>query len=235
MFCTHDDGSKINIAFDEILVAVGRKPRTQQLDLDALGIALNHDGTIKVDKFLRANGKNIYACGDVAGPYQLTHTAAHQAWYCAVNALFSLFKKFAVDYRVIPWVTFTDPEVAQVGYNETAANATGINYETTIYGIDDLDRAIAESENHGFVKVLTVPGKDKILGATIVSHNAGEMLTEFVTCMKYRLGLNKILGTIHSYPTFSEANKYAAGEWKKAHQPAGLLGLVESFHRWRRG
>ncbi|WP_442876599.1 hypothetical protein [Endozoicomonas sp. GU-1] len=177
---------------------------------------------------------NIYACGDVAGPYQFTHTAAHQAWYCAVNALFGRFKKFKVDYSVIPWCTFTDPEVARVGLNEQEAREQGIAYEVTRYGIDDLDRAIADEEARGFVKVLTVPGKDKILGVTIVGYHAGELITEYISAMKHGLGLNKILGTIHIYPTLSEANKYAAGEWKKAHAPQGVLSLVEKYHAWMR-
>lgn len=234
LICAMKDGTKKRVPFDEILVAVGRKANTDGVDWDKLGVKLNKNGTIAVDDYLCANGKNIYACGDVAGPYQFTHTAAHQAWYCAVNSLFGPFKRFKVDYRVIPWVTYTDPEVAQVGHNELSAKAAGIPYEITHYGIDDLDRAIAESEDHGQVKVLTVPGKDKILGVNIVSHNAGEMLGEYVTAMKYGIGLNKILGTIHAYPTFIEANKYAAGNWKKAHAPAGLLEFVKKFHSWRR-
>ena len=173
--------------------------------------------------------------GDVAGPFQFTHAAAHQAWYAAVNGLFGKFKKFKVDYRVIPWATFTEPEVARVGLNEQQASADGIAYEKTTFGIDDLDRAIADGEAHGFVKVLTVPGKDKILGVTIVGEHAGDLIAEYVMAMKHGLGLNKILGTIHIYPTMAEANKYAAGEWKRAHAPQGLLKWVERFHRWMRG
>ncbi|MCX6128025.1 MAG: pyridine nucleotide-disulfide oxidoreductase, partial [Proteobacteria bacterium] len=179
-------------------------------------------------------GKNIYACGDVAGPYQFTHVASHQAWYCAVNALFSPLKKFEVDYRVIPWVTFTDPEIAQVGHNEQSAKKANIDYETTIYQLDDLDRAIAESEELGRIKVLTEPGKDKILGANIVGMHAGELLMEFTTAMKHGLGLNAILSTIHPYPTYGEANKYAAGNWKKAHAPDTILAFLEKYHDWRR-
>ena len=187
-----------------------------------------------VDDYLRTQYPNIFACGDSVGPYQFTHVAAHQAWYAAVNALFGTFKKFKVDYRVIPWATFTDPEVARVGLNETDAREQGIEYEVTRYGIDDLDRAIADGEAHGFVKVLTQPGKDRILGATIVGHDAGNMIAEYVTAMKYKIGLNKILGTIHIYPTLTEANKYAAGEWKRAHAPEKLLNWVQRFHSWRR-
>lgn len=222
------------IGFDAVLIAVGRKANTSGFGLESLGIELNPNGTIAVNEYLQTNYPNILACGDVAGPYQFTHTAAHQAWYAAVNALFGRFKKFSVDYSVIPWATFTDPEVARVGLSEQEANEKGIAYEVTKYGIDDLDRAIADSEAHGFVKVLTVPGKDKILGVTIVGYHAGELIAEYVTAMKYGLGLNKILGTIHIYPTMSEANKYAAGEWKRAHVPEKLLGYVEKFHRWMR-
>jgi len=234
LICRLKDGGTQTVAFDEILIAVGRKANTDHIKWDRFGIKLNKGGTIAVDQYLRANGKNIYACGDVAGPFQFTHVAAHQAWYCAVNALFSPFKKFKVDYRVIPRVTYTDPEVAQVGHNELSAKEAGIPFEVTLYGIDDLDRAITESEDHGQVKVLTVPGKDTIIGANIVSHNAGEMIAEFVTAMKYGIGMNKILGTIHAYPSFVEANKYAAGNWKKAHAPEGLLNIVKKLHSWRR-
>jgi len=228
---------KESIEFDEILVAVGRRARTTGWDFKKLGIELNANGTIKVDDYMCANpnsGGNIYACGDAAGPYQFTHAASHQAWYCAVNALFKPLKRFKVDYRVLPWVTFTDPEVAQVGHNEQTAKALGIPYEVTKYGIDDLDRAIADSEAHGQVKVLTVPGKDRIIGVNIVSHNAGELIAEYVAAMKHGFGMNKILGTIHSYPTWVEANKYAAGNWKKAHAPEAALKYLAKFHAWRR-
>lgn len=229
------NGTTEKIEFDKMLVAVGRVANTGGFGLEEIGVKLNVRGTIEVDEYLRTTThKNIYACGDVAGPYQFTHTAAHQAWYCAVNALFSPFKKFKVDYRVIPWCTFTDPEVAQVGLNEKAAKEKGIPYEVTRYGIDDLDRAIADSEDHGVVKILTEPGKDKILGVTIMGYHAGDLMAEYVLAMKHGLGLNKILGTIHIYPTMAEANKFAAGNWKKAHAPEGLLKLIQKFHSWRR-
>ncbi|HIJ35603.1 MAG TPA: NAD(P)/FAD-dependent oxidoreductase, partial [Gammaproteobacteria bacterium] len=202
--------------------------------LEELGVTLNDNGTVAADPFLTTNYPNIYVCGDVTGPYQFTHTAAHQAWYAAVNALFAPLKRFKADYSVIPWATYTDPEVARVGLNELEAKEQGIAYEVTHYGIDDLDRAIADEEDHGLVKVLTVPGKDKILGVTIAGSHAGDLIAEFVTAMKYGLGLNKILGTIHIYPTLAEANKYVAGNWKRAHKPDGLLRWVERFHRWRR-
>lgn len=228
------NGTTERVEFDKILIATGRTANTGGFGLEEIGVKLNPQGTIEVDEYLRTTThKNIYACGDVTGPYQFTHTAAHQAWYCAVNALFSPFKKFKVDYRVIPWCTFTDPEVAQVGLNEKAAKEKGIPYEVTRYGIDDLDRAIADSEGHGVVKVLTEPGKDKILGVTIMGYHAGDLMAEYVLAMKHGLGLNKILGTIHIYPTMAEANKFAAGNWKKAHAPKGLLKFIQKFHNWR--
>ena len=225
----------IRIAFDEIIVAVGRRPNTRGFGLEALEIETNPNGTIETNEFLQTRFPNIYAVGDVAGPYQFTHTSAHQAWYAAVNSLFGTFKKFKVDYRVIPWATFTDPEVARVGLNETEAKEKNIPYEVTTYGIDDLDRAIADSTDYGMVKVLTVPGKDKILGVTIVGEHAGDLIAEYVMAMKHNLGLNKVLGTIHIYPTLAESNKYVAGEWKRAHAPEKLLEWVEKYHTWRRG
>jgi pyruvate/2-oxoglutarate dehydrogenase complex dihydrolipoamide dehydrogenase (E3) component/uncharacterized membrane protein YdjX (TVP38/TMEM64 family) len=221
------------IGFDVLLCAVGRSARLKGFGLEELGITTER--TVVVDEFLQTRFPNILAAGDVAGPYQFTHTAAHQAWYAAVNGLFGGLKRFKADYSVIPWATFIDPEVARVGLNEQDAKAQGVAYEVTRYGIDDLDRAIADSSAHGWVKVLTVPGKDRILGVTIVGTHAGDLLAEYVLAMKHGLGLNKILGTIHTYPTLAEANKYAAGEWKRAHQPHGLLRWVQRFHEWRRG
>jgi pyruvate/2-oxoglutarate dehydrogenase complex dihydrolipoamide dehydrogenase (E3) component len=213
---------------------VGRTANTTGFGLEDLGIPNNQSGCIETNDYLQTKYPNIYACGDVAGPFQFTHTAAHQAWYSAVNALFSPFKKFRADYSVIPWATFVDPEVARVGINEQEAREKGINYEVTRYGIDDLDRAIADEAAEGLIKVLTVPGKDKILGVTIIAEHASETIAEFVMAMRHGIGLNKMLGTIHIYPTFSEANKYVAGNWKRAHAPEKILNLVEKFHHWRR-
>jgi len=227
------DGQEKHIPFDAILVAVGRVANLRGYGLEELGVTTGR--TVEVNGYLQTNFPNIYAAGDVAGPYQFTHTAAHQAWYAAVNALFDPFKKFSADYRVIPWATFVEPEVARVGLNELEAKEKKIPYEVTVYGLDDLDRAIADSEAHGFVKVLTVPGKDRILGVTIAGEHAGDLLAEYVLAMKHGIGLNKILGTIHTYPTLAEANKYAAGNWKRAHAPQALLAWVERFHAWRRG
>jgi pyruvate/2-oxoglutarate dehydrogenase complex dihydrolipoamide dehydrogenase (E3) component/uncharacterized membrane protein YdjX (TVP38/TMEM64 family) len=227
------NGVETLIGYSALICAVGRSARLAGYGLEELGIPTKR--TIETNEYLQTIYPNIYAAGDVAGPYQFTHVAAHQAWYAAVNALFGDFKKFKADYSVIPAATFIDPEVARVGLNEAEAKAQGVAYEVTKYGIDDLDRAIADSAAEGFVKVLTVPGKDKILGVTIVGSNAAELLAEYVLAMKHGLGLNKILGTIHTYPTFSEANKYAAGEWKRAHQPTKLLSFVKRFHDWRRG
>ena len=226
-------GAEKRIGYDLLLVAVGRVARLEGFGLEELGVPVQR--TLRVDEYLRTNYPNILAAGDVAGPYQFTHTAAHQAWYAAVNGLFGSFKKFKVDYSVIPWCTFIDPEVARVGLNEQEAREQGVAFEVTRYGIDDLDRAIADSAAHGWVKVLTPPGSDKILGATIVGTHAGDLLVEFVLAMKHGLGLNKILSTIHTYPTLAEANKYAAGEWKRAHAPQRLLRWVERLHAWRRG
>ncbi|MCW5651488.1 MAG: FAD-dependent oxidoreductase [Ramlibacter sp.] len=226
-------GAEKRIEFDELLCAVGRVARLTGYGLEELGIPTAR--TVETNEYLQTLYPNIYAAGDVAGPFQFTHTASHQAWYAAVNALFGEFKKFKADYSVIPWATFIDPEVARVGLNEQEAREKGVAFEVTRYGIDDLDRAIADSEAQGFVKVLTAPGKDKILGVTIVGTHAGDLLAEYVLAMKHGLGLNKILGTIHTYPTLSEANKYAAGEWKRAHQPQQLLEWVRRFHDWKRG
>ena len=226
--------AELAIEFDALLCAVGRSPRVEGYGLEELGIPLTPRKTIATDAYLQTLYPNIYAVGDVAGPYQLTHVAAHQAWYAAVNALFGRFRRFKADYSVIPWATFTDPEVARVGLSETEASEQGIPFELTRYGLDDLDRAIADGSAHGFIKVLTVPGKDKILGVTIVGEHAGDLLAEYVLAMKHGLGLNKILGTIHTYPTLSEANKYVAGEWKRNHAPQRLLAWAEHFHNWQR-
>ena len=227
------EGVESTIAYDEVIVAVGRKARLHGFGLEELGIQF--DRTIETDEYLQTLMPNIFAAGDVVGPYQFTHVAAHQAWYAAVNALFGTFKKFKVDYRVIPWTTFIDPEVARVGLSERDAAEQEIDVEVTRYEFAELDRAVAESARKGFIKVLTPPGKDKILGVTVVSEHAGDLIAEFVIAMKHDLGLNKILGTIHAYPTWAEGAKYAAGNWKRANAPEKLLSYVEKFHTWRRG
>lgn len=227
------DGAERALPHDALIVAVGRKARLTGYGLEELGIET--DRTVVTDDYLATLYPNIYACGDVAGPYQFTHVAAHQAWYAAVNALFGQFRRFKADYRVIPWTTFLDPEIARVGLSEIEAKAKGVAHEVTTYQLHELDRAIADSATTGFVKVLTSPGKDRILGATIVGEHAGELLAEYVLAMKHGLGLNKILGTIHTYPTMAEANKFAAGNWKRAHAPQGVLRLVGRYHDWRRG
>jgi len=235
LHCETDDGP-VEIPFDKVLIAVGRKANSDGMNLEKLGIKLHGNGTIETDEYLRTDVPNIFAVGDIAGPYQFTHTASHQAWYATVNALFGFAKKFKVDYRVIPWATFTMPEVARVGLSERDAKEKGIEVQVTEYGIDDLDRAIADGEAHGFIKVLTPKnGKDTILGVTIVGSHAGELIAEYVLAMKHNLGLNKILGTIHLYPSMAEANKFVAGNWKRENQPVGLLKWVEKFHTWRRG
>lgn len=241
--CERDGGQKFlvvehagvekRIEFDELLCAVGRAARLRGYGLEELGVPTER--TVDTNEYLETIYPNILAAGDVAGPYQFTHAAGHQAWYAAVNALFGQIKKFKTDYSVMPWTTFTDPEVAHVGINEQEAQLQGIEYEVTRYDLAELDRAIAESAARGFVKVLTAPGKDRILGVTMVGEHAGELLAEFVLAMKQGLGLGKIFGTIHTYPTLAEANKYVAGEWRRAHAPQRLLGWVGRYHAWRRG
>ncbi len=231
--CERNGATEV-VPFDQILVAVGRAPRSVGSGFDRIDIPLTERKTIETDDYLQAGYPSIFACGDVVGPYQFTHVASHQAWYATVNALFRPFKKFKVDYRVIPWATYTDPEVARVGLNEQDARKDNIPYEVTRYELSHLDRALADGHAEGVVKVLTVPGKDRILGVTILGSHAGDLIAEFVLAMKHNIGLNKILGTIHAYPTWMEANKFAAGNWKKAHAPEWALGLLEKFHRWRR-
>jgi pyruvate/2-oxoglutarate dehydrogenase complex dihydrolipoamide dehydrogenase (E3) component len=230
-----EDAPHESLSFDRLLVAVGRQANVAGLGLEALGVETRADGTLSVDESLQSVLPNVWACGDVAGPYQLTHASAHQAWHATVNALFGEFKRFRVSYRALPAVTFTDPEVARVGLNEKEARRDDIEVEVTRYELSELDRAIAEGQTQGFIKVLTVPGKDRILGATIVGHGAGEMLAEFTLAMTQGIGLNKLLGTIHPYPTFSEAVKATAGSWKNAHKPERVLGWLARYFAWRRG
>jgi pyruvate/2-oxoglutarate dehydrogenase complex dihydrolipoamide dehydrogenase (E3) component len=234
LVCEHE-GREERFEFDVLLCALGRVPNTAGYGLEELGIPVTKARTVETNEYLQTLYPNIYACGDVAGPYQFTHTASHQAWYAAVNALFSPLRRFRADYSVIPWATFTEPEVARVGLNETEAKEKGVGYEATVYGIDELDRAIVDEAARGMVKVLTQPGSDRILGATIVGEHAGDLLIEFITAMKHGIGLNKILGTIHIYPTMAEASKYAAGAWKRAHAPQRVLSHLERFHAWMRG
>jgi pyruvate/2-oxoglutarate dehydrogenase complex dihydrolipoamide dehydrogenase (E3) component len=234
VYCERN-GETERIPFDQVLVAVGRKGNTADLGLETLNIEPGPQGTLPTGDDLSVIYPNIFACGDVAGPYQFTHMAAHQAWHAAVNALFGQFKRFSVDYSVTPWVTFTSPEVGRVGLNEAEAREQGIDYEVTTYGLDGLDRAIAESEDHGFIKVITPRGKDKILGATVAGEHGGELLTEFILAMKHKIGLNKILGTIHPYPTWNESVKFTAGEWKKAHAPQKVIQWLGRYHRRRLG
>ncbi|GAB4412076.1 MAG: bifunctional TVP38/TMEM64 family protein/FAD-dependent oxidoreductase [Bacteriovoracaceae bacterium] len=227
--------NKLEIEFDEILFAVGRRPNVQGIGIEDLGIVLKPNGTIDTNEYLQTNFPNIYACGDVTGPYQLTHISGHQAWYCAVNALFGFLKKFKVDYSAVPWSTYSDPQVATVGVNEIEARKKGIDFEVTKYEINDLDRAIADSLTEGFVKILTKKGTDQIIGATIVSHNAGDIISELTLALKYKIGMNKILSTIHPYPTHAEAIKYTAGLWKQNHKPNWVFPYLEKFFKWKRG
>ena len=229
-----EDGKDRKIFFDALLIAVGRRAHVKGFGLEQLQVELSPRKTIQANELLQTNYPNIYVCGDVAGPYQFTHTAAHQAWYATVNALFRPIKQFSVDYRVIPWCTYTDPEIATVGLTEKTAKEKNIPYECSVFHINELDRAIADEEDKGFIKVLTIPGKDKILGCTIVGHHAGDLIVEYISAMKNGIGLNKILQTIHIYPTLAESNKYVAGIWRRAHQPERVLSMLEKFHAWRR-
>lgn len=234
LICEHA-GQEVRIPFDALLIAIGRTARIEGFGLEELGIQTSQRGTVDVNDYLQTKYPNIFACGDVCSPFQFTHTAAHQAWYASVNALFGFAKKFRVDYSVIPWATFTDPEVARVGLNEFDAKEQGIEYDVTTFDLEELDRAIADEEAHGLVKVLTKPGKGEILGATIMGEHAGDYITEFVAAMRHGFGMEQILGTIHIYPTLGEANKYAAGNWKKANAPEGLLRWVAKLHKFNRG
>jgi pyruvate/2-oxoglutarate dehydrogenase complex dihydrolipoamide dehydrogenase (E3) component/uncharacterized membrane protein YdjX (TVP38/TMEM64 family) len=229
------EGREVRFQFDRLLLALGRRPNVDSTDLKELGVALSDKGNIVTDPFLGTNFPSISVCGDVAGPYQFTHVAAHQAWYAAVNSLVRPFWSFRADYSVIPWCTFTDPEVARVGLSEAEAKEQGVEVEVTRYEMAELDRAVTDGEAHGFVKVLTSPGSDKIRGATIVGSHAGELIAEFVLAMKHGLGLNKLLGTIHVYPTMMEANRQTAGAWKRAHAPETILRWLGRYFRWRRG
>jgi len=233
LICSNDE-KEVSLPFDKIVIALGRKARISGFGLEELNIEIRKTKTVEANSFLQTNIPSIYVCGDVTGPYQFTHVAAHQAWFASVNALFSPFKKFKVDYSIIPWATFTDPEVARVGLNEKEAKEQNIPHEVTKYNIDDLDRAIADSEARGFVKILTKPKKDKILGVTIVGTHAGDLIAEYILAMKNNIGLNKILNTIHIYPTLTEANKYAAGEWKRAHLSKFVMVFLKKFNQWMR-
>jgi pyruvate/2-oxoglutarate dehydrogenase complex dihydrolipoamide dehydrogenase (E3) component/uncharacterized membrane protein YdjX (TVP38/TMEM64 family) len=234
LICDHE-GEQVRVPFDTLLVAVGRAANVAGFGLEEVGVKLDERGCIDTDDYLQTAVPTIYACGDCVGPYQFTHASAHQAWHATVNALFGQFKRFRVDYSALPWSTFTDPEVARVGYSEESADREGVQYEVTRYDLAELDRAITDGDDHGVVKVLTVPGKDRILGAAVVGEHAGDLIAEFTLAMRNGIGLNKILGTIHAYPTLMEANKFAAGEWKRAHAPQGVLRWLQRFHAWSRG
>jgi len=229
------EGREVRIDFDEVLVAVGRKANIKGFGLESLQVPLKRNGAVEANEYLQTPYPNVYVCGDATGPFQLTHTAGYQAWFCAVNGLFGSFKKFRVDYRAIPWCTYTDPEIATVGMNEQMAHRQGVDYELTEYGLEDLDRAIADSEANGIARVLTKPGTDRIIGATIVGAHASDLLLEFTATIKHGFGLNKILGTVHTYPTMGEANRYLAGNWKKGRTSDRTFRWLERFHAWNRG
>jgi pyruvate/2-oxoglutarate dehydrogenase complex dihydrolipoamide dehydrogenase (E3) component len=228
-------GGEVQIPFDTLLCALGRVPNTAGYGIEALGLRTSESGTLKTDAYMQTSHSSIYACGDVAGPYQFTHAASQQAWYATVNALFGRLRRFRPDDTPMPWTTFTDPEVARVGLNQTEAEEKGTAFETTRYCLAELDRAITDEAGEGLVKVLTTPGRDDILGVTIAGERAGELIAEFVAAIKNGIGLNGILGTVHVYPTFVEANRYAAAEWRQAHLPSWALSLMQRYHRWQLG
>ena len=234
LLCDDHHGEAIQIPFDTILIAVGRTANTTDFGLQELAIPLQQNNTIQVNQFLQTSHPNIFACGDVVGPFQFTHMASHQAWYATVNALFGHLKKTKIDYSIVPWATFTDPEIARVGINEQEAQQKNIPYEVTHYPMEQLDRAITDENTCGSIKVLTKPGKDTILGATIVAEHASDTICEYISAMRHKIGLNKILSTIHIYPTLAEANKNLAGNWKKTHAPKMLLNWLGKYHTWRR-
>jgi len=231
--CTHN-GQSVDVPFSLLLVALGRRARVTGFGLEELGIEINKNQTLEADIFLRTNVPNIYVCGDVTGPYQFTHFGAHQAYYAVVNALFSPFKKTKADYSIVPWCTFTDPEVAHVGLNETEAKKKNVPYKIFEYSFSELDRAITDGDDYGFMRVLVKPGKDTILGVTIAGSRASDLIAEFVLAMKYGLGLSKILSTIHLYPSYPEANKALAGVWKKQTAPRWVFPLLKRYHALRR-
>tara|TARA_B100001248_G_scaffold262427_1_gene258371 strand:- start:27742 stop:29880 length:2139 start_codon:yes stop_codon:yes gene_type:complete len=218
---------------DAVICALGRKANVEGFGLENLEVEKTANGALVVDENMALPAyPNIYACGDVIGQYQFTHTASHQAWHAAVNALFPL--KFKIDNRVIPWAIYTSPELARVGLSEMEARQQGVEYDVSCYDIADLDRAITDGNDYGLIKVLTKKGKDKILGVHIVSERAADIIAEFVLAMKYNIGLNKILSTIHIYPTYAEANKFVAGVWKRKNTSQSLLSILQAFHSWRR-
>lgn len=228
-------GQTVRVEFDQVLIAIGRKPNVEGFGLENLELPLNDNGTININSAMQTSYPNIFACGDVAGPYQFTHMASFQAFFAAINAVLGGLWRLRASYRVVPWATFTDPEVARVGLSEQEARDQGIAYELTRFGLDHLDRALADGEAHGFIKVLTVPGKDRILGVTIVGHHAGELIGEFVFAMTHNMGLKKIAAVTHIYPTLLEANKFSANAWRSARLPEKYFPWMERFFRWQRG
>lgn len=228
-------GETVRVEFDKVLLAIGRKANVEGFGLEDLELPLTTQGTVEVNEYLQTSYPNIYACGDVAGPYQFTHMASFQAWFASLNSMLGGLWRSKINYKVVPWATFTDPEVARVGLSEEEAKEQKISYEVTRYEMDHHDRSLADGEAHGFIKVLTVPGKDKILGVTIVGYHAGELIGEFVFAMTHGMGLGKISAVIHIYPTLLEANKFAANAWRSARLPEKYFPLAEKFFKWRRG
>ena len=232
--CCSEKNQEVVIACDELIVAVGRKASIAGLGLEELNIEMTPEGNIAVDQYLRTSLSNIFAIGDVAGPYQFTHTASYMASYAAMNAMFGWFWKSKINYSVVPWCTFSSPEVARVGLSEDEALKQGIPYDIVKFDVSRLDRAITDGEERGFVKILTRPRSDKILGVTIISEHAGDVISEYILAMKEGIGLKKVLGAIHIYPTFGEMNKHAASQWRKNNIPVWLFNWLEKVHLFLR-
>jgi pyruvate/2-oxoglutarate dehydrogenase complex dihydrolipoamide dehydrogenase (E3) component len=200
---------------DALLVAIGRRPNLQSLDLKSAGVDVN-GSDVRVTEYLQTSQRHIYAVGDVVGPFLFTHMADAQARVVVRNILMPFqFLRQKMDYSVVPWCTYTDPEVAHVGLGEKEAQQKNVDYDLFVVPLEDVDRAVVESEEAGFAKVLTAKGSDKILGATIVAPHAGDLLHEFMLAMKTGVGMATIASTIHAYPTFAELARKAGDKYNR--------------------
>jgi pyruvate/2-oxoglutarate dehydrogenase complex dihydrolipoamide dehydrogenase (E3) component len=208
------DGRAEELETEALLVAAGRKPNVEGLGLDAAGVLYDKKG-ITVDERLRTSQPHIFAAGDIAGGHQFTHLADHHARVIVRNVLIPWIQTKA-DTPVLPWCTYTSPEVARVGLSEDEARKRGVPYDVWLQPLSEVDRAVVESEESGFAKVLTAHGSDRILGATIVAERAGDLLHEVVLAMKAGVGLKAISGTIHAYPTFAEVTRRVADRYQKS-------------------
>ncbi|MGQ0557070.1 MAG: mercuric reductase [Nitrospiraceae bacterium] len=225
-----------DVIVDEILVGVGRTPNVEKIGLEAAGVLYDKNG-VKVDARLRTSNPNIYSAGDVCSRYKFTHAADAMAQIVIQNALFPhpLNLGYAnVDTLVMPWCTFTEPEIAHVGMYERDAKEKGIEVETYTYKLNEVDRAILDGEEDGFARVHIKKGTDKILGATIVAAHAGDMISEFSVAMKAGAGAKTIAGTIHPYPTQAEVNKKVVNLWRKAHFTQSTKNILTKLFAWMR-